>query len=258
MRALPAAVTASLCGVLILGGCDSAPGPSSLDGSPPLLSEFAFSPSHVVLNQLPPDRVDGDVVRIPVAFEVTVSDLDGDIDRLGYIVQSPVRQNVPLAEGTIDVPGPGRYEGSAEIRIPKGEVGTYTLLVYAVDREARMSNEVRGTLRFFAEGAPPVVVRVEADPEVVRPPTTFRLVATVTDPDGLENISRVTLTTPNGATRAMFDDGRSSGDETAGDGRFTASFDVPAASPGVQTFRVQAFDRTGLASEVVEKQIRVE
>ena len=84
------------------------------------------------------------------------------------------------------------------------------------------------------------------------------LIAAVTDPDGLGNISQVVVRTPNGQEWPMFDDGRSLGDEMAGDGRFTASFEVPQATPGTQTFRFQAFDRTGLASPVVEKAVTIE
>lgn len=246
------------CGVLFLGGCDATPGPVDPEGQAPSLSNLSFSPSNVILGQIPPEQIEGDLVRVPVSFRVEVADPDGDVDRVAYAIQSPIASRSTLASGTLDGAGNGVYRGNVDVRLPKGEVGTYTLLLYAVDQEGRLSNQVRGSMRFFAEGSPPVIEQVEAFPEVVRPPTTFRLVATVSDPDGLGNISRVVGTTPNGSTFDMLDDGVNFGDEVAGDGRFTAQFDVPAATPGVQTFTFQAFDRTGLASNVVEKQITIE
>jgi hypothetical protein len=84
------------------------------------------------------------------------------------------------------------------------------------------------------------------------------LIAVVSDPDGLGNIQDVFVTTPNGNSLKMFDDGESLGDDVANDGRYTASFDVPTATPGTFTFSFKAVDRSGLESEVVIKEIIVQ
>jgi hypothetical protein len=79
----------------------------------------------------------------------------------------------------------------------------------------------------------------------------------VSDPDGLNNLLSVVVRTPNGSELEMFDDGASLGDEVAGDGRYTATFDVPQAEPGTFTFEFQAFDRFGLSSEIVTRDVTV-
>jgi hypothetical protein len=268
MRASPAAATALLCGLLVLSGCDSAPGPVALEGRPPRLSTFTYSPESIVFNQLPPDQVSGEEARIPVRFSVTVADTENDVVRIGYLVQSPVEGRPALAEGEIDVPGPGRFEGTAEVRIPRGDAGTYTVLVYAVDREGHLSNQVRGALRFTSAGEPPVVEQVEAPETITRPAAgepdlVLRLVATVRDPDGVSTLGRVVFwnVTAPAATFDLFDDGdrEESGDEVAGDGRYTRLIRIASTNqPGTNVLAFQATDRSGLKSNIVEKQIRVE
>ncbi len=258
MRVSPAAVAALCCGLLLLGACDSAPGPAAYDDRPPVVSDLSFTPANVVATQVPPGQSAGEQVRVPLQFSVRVDDPDRDLALIGFAVQSPLAERAPLAEGTIDASGTGTYAHEVEVMIPKSEVGVYTLRVFAVDRAQNLSNEVLGTIRFFAEGSAPVVESVEAFPEIIRPPTEFILIATVSDPDGLANIASVRVRFPTGAVAEMYDDGRSRGDEVAGDGRYTARFDVPQATPGVQTFQIWAIDRTGLESAVFEKPIRIE
>lgn len=247
--------TLLVCGlILALAACDAAPGPRSIDEQPPLLSDFSYSPGQVL------GSADDSAEPVPVSLAISTraSDPDGDLDHVSFVVQSPLPGRAAVATGRLESVGAGQYETTASITLPGGEVGVYTVMVYAVDRAGHASNHFRGSLIYSAEGSPPVIERVDADPEVVKPPTTLRLIATVSDSDGLANVSRVIGTAPNGFQFQMYDDGRSSGDDDAGDGRYTASFDVPAATPGVQVFRFQAFDRAGLSSEIVEKQITVE
>lgn len=189
---------------------------------------------------------------------MTVTVADDDVDRVSFVVQSPVSGQDPVGEGTLTTSGGSRYDGSASITVPAGDIGVYTVLVYAVDEEGLLSNQVRGMLRVHGVGEPPVIEAVDADPEVVKPPTTLTLVATVSDPDGLGNVARVEGATPNGNIFQMFDDGRSLGDEVADDGRYTARFDVAEATPGTQTFTFVAIDKSGLESEVFSKDIVVE
>lgn len=91
-------------------------------------------------------------------------------------------------------------------------MGPYTVLVYAVDDEERLSNQVRGTLWFWATGGPPVIEEVQVldtlrRPAPGEPPVVFQVVARVSDPDGLENILRVELRVNNGAPILLCDDG---------------------------------------------------
>lgn len=242
---------------VLFAGCDQAPGVDAPGGDPPILTQFEFDPHAVSLGD-PAVEETGNQVRFSVTMRVNVDDPDGDLERVAYVVQSPYSGREPVAEGELTPQSGSIFSSSAAVAVPKGDIGVYTVLVYAVDETGSLSDDVRGMLTFGGEGEPPVIESVEAVPEVVRPPTTLTLIATVSDPDGIGNIARVQGTTPSGATFQMFDDGASPGDETAGDGRFTARFDVDAATPGTQTFTFVATDRSGLKSEVFTKDIEVE
>ncbi len=206
-------VAAAIAGLsfLVLSGCDSAPGAGVSGGIPPSVRELSFTPSFVDVSALPPQQRTESSAQIPFSARVTVQDGDALVSEVTIVVKSLFAGEEPVFVGPMTA------------------------------RDGLFVANTTLSLRFAGE--PPVVEAVEADPEVVQPPTTFRLIATVTDADGLDDILRVEGTTPNGSGFILFDDGASSGDEVAADGRFTATFDVPAASPGVQIFRIQAFDR---------------
>lgn len=239
-------------------GCDSAPGVLNTEGAPPRVSKLSFTPDRVVFEELPPEQVIGDSVAIvKLNLQVEVDDPDGDIDSVLFIVNSPFDPFEPLARGVLNRSGGNVYQGQKSLAISRGNEGRYTVLVYAVDAEGSLSNQARGLLDYsLGAGSPPVIESV-IGPNSITPPTTLTLIAVVSDPDGLGNIARVVVRTPNGSELDMFDDGETLGDEVAGDGRYTARFDVPAAAPGTFTFRFQAFDRSGLASEIVTKDITV-
>jgi hypothetical protein len=254
------AILLAICaaGAFWLVGCDSAPGVYQIDGIPPRVSDLSLSPNSVVFDELPPELVIGDsVALVDIAFEVNVRDEDNDIDSVLFVVNSPFDPFAPLSRGILSASGGESFTATERLIIKRGNEGRYTILVYAVDSNGNLSNQARGILDYsLGTGRAPVIESIEG-PDSIRPPTTLVLIAVVRDPDGLGNIARVTLTAPNGGAFDMFDDGQSLGDEVANDGRYTARFDVPTAEPGVQTFRFQAFDRSGLASEIVTKDITV-
>ena len=242
----------------VLAACDATPGPDALGGLPPELSDLAYTPTAVSLVAGDPYTVEDDVALVPLTLDVRARDADGAVQEVAYVVQTPDVGADPLAAGTLTAAGDGRYRAETTLRIPVAEVRLYTVLVYAVDDDGLLSNQLRGLLPFTGRGQPPVIEAVEADPAVVVPPTTLRLFATVSDPDGLDNVLRVEGTTPNGGTFELFDDGVSRGDETAGDGRFTATFEVPSATPGIQTFSFKAVDKAGLESDVATLDVTVQ
>lgn len=249
-----------LCALLLFSACDSAPGPARIDVQAPTLADFSFSPQAVNAEQLPEGwSDDGTTITGRIEVSVTADDPDGDVRIVNYVVQSPLSAVEPLATGRLNRNG-GIYSATIDLSFPKGAVGAYTVLVYAIDDDNLQSGEIRGLLRFSAEGNPPVIETITADPDVVTPDTeTLQFVVTVSDPDGLDNISRVQVMVPNGQTFNLFDDGATQGDATPGDGQYTTTFDVSGgATSGTQTFSFQAFDRTGLASEVVDYDITVE
>ncbi|MFV1980721.1 MAG: hypothetical protein ACC655_06170, partial [Rhodothermia bacterium] len=83
----------------------------------------------------------------------------------------------------------------------------------------------------------------------------------VDDPDGLGNIASVVARVPNGQTFEMLDDGgegSDSGDEVAGDGRYTVTFDAPEGTPaGTVQFEFQAFDRQGQESNIIVRDLTI-
>ncbi|RMH65889.1 MAG: hypothetical protein D6685_05470 [Bacteroidetes bacterium] len=242
----------------VIAGCDTAPGPEPLDRRPPVLSDFAYAPREVDLGTLPPEQIVGGEVQVPITFSVVAQDPDGPVAEVTYLIKAPLEVDRALEVGTMAAVGEGRYEATTTLRVPVGEIGDYALIVYAVDADAQLSNQVRGTVALFSSGEAPVIEGVEAIPDTLRPPGELVLIATVSDPDGLENIAQVVGRAPAGFVFQMFDDGQSQGDAAAGDGRFTARFDVPSATPGVQTFSFQATDRSGLKSAVVTKDVVIE
>lgn len=256
----PLALAGLAVGVLLFASsCDTAPEPVDRAGSPPFLSDFSFSPSRVLFEELPPSQVVADTLaRVPVRLSVRVQDPDADVASVTYSVLAPLPSGEAYQEGELGRAIGDRFDREFVLELPRGGEGPYELVVYAVDGATQVSNQVRGTIHFeVAQGRPPVVVAVEA-PATFRPPGTLRLVAVVSDPDGLSNIRSVFVKTPTGVELPMFDDGETQGDEKARDGRYTASFNVPSASPGPQVFRFRAVDRSGLVSETVEWTITIE
>jgi len=252
-------------------GCDSTPGVPGPFGAPPVISDFSFSPAYVDVATLPPEQRTDSMAIVPLSVEVTARDEDGDLAAVEFLVQSLVAGQPPLLAGVMSGAGTS-FSAEATIEVPLGAIANYSILVYAVDDRGQISNRGRGLIRFTssAVGGAPVIESVEVDPAVVRPGasgTTFRLIAEVSDPDGLANVLRVEGTAPNGSRFDLLDDGVSFGDETAGDGRYTARFDVPPScdlspppcvSPGKQVFLLQAFDRSGLSSEVFVQEVTIE
>ena len=269
-RIWTAAAAVTVC-VASLAGCDSAPGLSGPEGEPPIISAFSFSPAFVDIATLPPEQRTDTTAIVPLSIEVSARDEDGDLLSVEFVVQSLVAGQPPLAQGVMSESG-SRYSAETSLVVPLGIIANYSVLVYAVDSAGQISNRSRGLVRFTSSevGGPPVIESVEVDPPIVRPGatgTTFRLIAAVSDPDGRANILRVDGTAPNGSPFSLLDDGVSFGDETAGDGLYTARFEVPPScdvapqpcvSPSTQTFRIQAFDRSGLASDVFEQEVTIE
>ena len=244
-------------GILVLSACDQAPGLLDDTGAPPELSDFSFSPHQFIA---PPGAGNPNVV-IPLSMEVTVRDADNDVETVSFVVFG----DETIAEGVLDSGSGGRYAGRSDVIVPASEIGVYTVLVFAEDREGMLSNQVRGMMHVSAEGAPPVISMVVA-PETLRrpgpgePARLLELIAVVSDPDGLANIASVefwNVATP-GTKIGMFDEG-THGDAEAADGRYTRVVQITSSNePGVTTLAFQARDRAGLLSDIVEATVVVE
>jgi hypothetical protein len=240
--------------LVALAGCDSAPGPRPLDARPPVVSDLAFSPDSVYF-----DDIVGadDLAAFDLALSVDAADPDGGaIDRVAYVVQGQFEGTI--ASGALEDDGGGRYAATVPLQLGRGQRGRYTVLVYAVDDDGLLSNEVRGLFELTGLGlGPPVIDAIDA-PSEFQQPGTLQLIAAVSDPDGLEDVARVEVAfpAPFSSTFQLFDDGTTAGDETADDGRYTATFEGVQLPPEFEvpyeldlTFR--AFDRDGFASDDV-------
>lgn len=249
----------------LLAGCDQAPGVEPPGGDPPVLTQFEFDPHSVKLGD-PDVEETGEQVRFSLSMRVNVDDPDDDVERVAYVVQSPFSGRAPLSEGELSRGSGSQYSRSATVTVPKGEVGVYTLLVYAVDETGSLSDNVRGMLTFSGQGDPPVILDVAAPDTIRRPaegadPVVLRLSATVTDPDGLSSISEVVFwnVARPASVIPMADDGISFGDERENDGVYTRTVQIESGNePGPTVLAFQATDRSGLKSNVVEKTIIVE
>lgn len=251
---------------ILVCGCDQAPGPDAAGGEPPVLSDFTFDPHSVSLGDLINEQP-GETIRFPLRVSVTAIDSDDNLDRVAYVIQSPYDGSQALAEGTLESVDGSSFAREITVNIRPGEIGVYGILVYAVDRSGAMSDDVRGMLTVGGAGEPPVLVEISVPDTVSRPapgesPTLLRMTATVSDPDGLANISEVSfwnVSNPN-VRFPMHDDGRfdETGDETEGDGIYTAVVRIESINqPVPNTFAFQASDRSGLESNVVEQTVVV-
>lgn len=256
---------AGLFVIFLLPGCDSAPGPSDTAGLPPVLDGFSYSPQSLNVLEAPADQLVGDNVRVRFTVSVQASDPDGEVADVVLVLRSPVIDAEPILAQSMNGFDGGIYELIRDVELPRGQIGNYTVLVYAVDNEGQLSNQVRGTFLLENRGEPPVIESIEAPATIQRPPAgeqaLARIVATVSDPDGLANITRVVFwnAAAPGEVFDLFDDGQSGGDETAGDGRYTITVQVTSENtPGPRVFVFQAIDRAGLSSEEESITITIE
>lgn len=259
--------TFAVVAALLLSGCDQAPGIDSAAGESPVLSAFQFDPQSVSADDPIVDET-GSSIRFPLNLDVTATDADGDLESVAYLIQSPLLQSEPILEGELARTQGDQFHREVSVSIPKGETGVYTVLVYAIDATGAVSDDVRGMLTVGGTGEPPELLDVVVPDTVQRPasgdpPVLLRLMASVSDPDGLTNINSVqfwNVATPDSRFQ-MYDDGQfeQSGDEEEGDGTYTAVVRIESTNqPGENILAFQASDRSGLTSNIVEKTIVVE
>lgn len=246
--------------IVMLSGCDSAPGVGDLIPNPPTLSDFSFTPVEFE------HTGSSDTAQIPLQLGVTVANPSGGVLTVDYFVRRQFNDAL-VAQGTLSSAAGGRYEGGETVSVPRGEIGMYVITVTVVDDMGNVGNIVTGLLRFASENlGPPVIEDVEFPPTVTRPaegepPVLVPVIATVSDPDGLGNITSV-FTSTGGIDFEMLDDGgfgSISGDEIAGDGRYTVTFQIESTNSGNDLdLTLQAIDGFGSESEVVAITIIVE
>lgn len=257
---------------LMLGACDSAPGALDPLSQPPVVSDLDYTPRAVSIDDLPSSAVVGDFVSVTVDVSARAVDPDGDLDRVSFVIQSPIRASEAIGSGDLTAGAGGRFSGRVEVQFPKALTGPYVLIVYASDASGKLGNEVRGTIELTATGNPPVIEEIIAPDRVQRPaagqpPVPIAIIARVSDPDGLANVARVEVRFDGGSPLLLCDDGGQgtcnpgfgSGDAASGDGQFTLTIQVDAGnSPGPRTLEFIATDRSGLQSEPQTRVLTIE
>lgn len=259
------------CWVLLLvgytlSGCDTAPGPADAIERPPVVSSFSYAPKQLNLVDVAPGELDDGTIDVAFTASVAVDTRGGavSLDRVIFVLRPPTQNAAPVAFERMDSAGNDLYEINQTLTLDAGEVGNYLMSIYAVDINGQLSNQVLGTFQLINEGSPPVIDSLVVPDTIVRPTTGEKeelFIAVVSDPDGLNNIAGVAfwnVTRPD-LTFSLFDDGESSGDETAGDGRYTTTVVIGSSNAaGINRFAFQATDRAGLKSEVVVKEITIQ
>lgn len=249
---------------LFLVGCDSEPGFDNPTGRPPVVSNLSFTPEVLDVRSLDGSQVQDGMVDVQVDVAVEVTDQDSELDRVVFVLRSPVQGQEALAFQTLSRGDFNAYAGSFTIAFDTGLIGDYVIEVYAIDADNLLSNRVLGTLSIQNDAEPPVIEEIIGPDTIQRPASGTaqeQLVAVVSDPDGISNIANVLFWNVESPanTFSLFDDGQQGGDEVAGDGRFTVTIVISSTNAtGTNTFAFQATDRSGLTSEIVEKDITVE
>ncbi len=169
-----------------------------------------------------------------------------------------------------EIAGDSLFTGTIEHTLIN-DTGTFSILVDAIDRSGQKSNELFKDIYFYGNynNLPPEILSVTFPDSIQASNTTFLIETEVSDPNGLTNIETVYFRTlkPDGTYSSssfeLYDDGNLishsglfSGDAVAGDGIYSFTFSVPAATPkGTYTFQFNAVDKGELISNRFDKSI---
>lgn len=260
-----------LCLLILLPvGCDSAPGPLDPSAAAPVVTDIQVSPTLLALDQLPGS---GDTVSATVTVSAEVTDENRDLSTFFVVIRTAAASSTPLATTEVPLPGNGRIQASIPLTVSRASGGPFHVTAFASDVAGNLSNVVYGTIEVSASSEPPVITAIDMPSQVTRPatgepPLSIPIVATVEDPDGIDNVAFVEVIVNGGATLRLCDDGGAgvcnagfgaSGDATAGDGQFTLTIQLDSSNAaGTNTFEFRAVDRSGLRSAVEVRTIEVQ
>lgn len=256
--------------VLLPLGCDSAPGPMDPDTTAPVVTDIQISPGLLALDQLPGS---GDTVSATISVSADITDENRDLSTFFVVIRTAAAGSAPLATAEEPIPGNGRVQASIPLTVSRASGGPYHVTAFASDVAGNLSNVVYGTIEVQASSEPPVITAIDMPSVVTRPasgepPLSIPIVATVSDPDGIDNVAFVEVIVNGGATLRLCDDGGAgvcnagfgaSGDAAAGDGQFTLTIQLASTNAaGTNTFEFRAVDRSGLRSAVEVRTIEVQ
>lgn len=264
-------VAALMATVVVLTGCDSAPGTVPVDAVAPVVQDIRVTPDVLALDQI---GGGGDTVTAPITVSADVSDENEDLSTFFVVIRSALSGQTPLAQAEVPIPSSGRMQTILDLTVSRAESGRFTVSVFASDTRGHLSNVAYHVIDVTASSEPPVIVAVDMPDRVTRPaagepPVSIALVVEADDPDGLDNIAFVQVIVNGGTSLRLCDDGgqgvcnagfgASSGDAVAGDGRFTLTIQLESSNAaGTNTFEFSVVDRSGLRSSVEARTLVVE
>ncbi|MEO0558123.1 MAG: hypothetical protein AAF170_08055 [Bacteroidota bacterium] len=228
-------------------GCDSAPGAVERSERP-AIANVEVTPLSDSLETAAP------TASIPLTVRLT---LDGPGPIVVRVLVRYAETDTLVASST-DTVEPGAVELAVPLTLPRGATGDYAVSIITEGPDGRAGDEASARFRFKAASLGPPTVTVEAPTTVTAPasgsrPATLPIVATATDPDGRENIVLVLIQDVDGFILGrIYDEGPNgrSDDDTAGDGRYSGSLQIPPGFPaGMYTLAATAVDRAGELSD---------
>ena len=230
-----------------LAACDTAPG-GVTRAARPVVASVAITPLQDSL------ETDAPVAEIPLTVAL---ELEGEGPIQVFVLVRYAETDTLVASSTEAVE-PGAVELALPLRVPRGATGDYAVTVATEGPDGRAGDEATARFRFKAASLGPPSVSVSAQTSVTAPapgrrPALLPIVATATDPDGRENVRLVVLRDADGFVLGrIYDEGPNgrSDDDTAGDGRFSGSLQIPPGFPaGTYALDAVAVDRAGEVSE---------
>jgi len=259
-------VPAVLLSAALLAGCED-PGTGTLDprGNPPFLKDAAVTPDSINLGSLTPGP--SGLLAIALAtVRVTDPDRGGVLTatvEVYPLANEPPRASAALRDDGVApdaTAGDGIYSARVQFQVTESDAGRFRVRFSAVDELGLRGNAIERPLVLARPkpNSPPVLSALIAPDTVTLPATGSSLITmsvAVSDSDGYGDIRDVyfrNLDSPSNPTQRFFlkDDGGagtpSSGDATAGDGRFTIIIQLPNTTPRRDYhFAFQANDAQG-------------
>ena len=242
-----------------LAACDTAPG-GVARAARPVVTSVAITP---LQDSLETDALVAEVpLTVALALEgegpIRVFVLVRYAEAVRYSRSGSTPGSDSLVASRTETVEPGRVELSIPLRVPRGATGDYAITVVTEGPDGRTGDEATARFHFKAASLGPPSVSVSAPASVTAPapgrrPARLPIVVTASDPDGRENVRLVLLRDSEGFVLGrIYDEGPNgrSDDDTAGDGRFSGSLQIPSGFPeGTYGLEAVAVDRAGEVSE---------
>ncbi len=238
-------------------------------GVSPIISGLSISPSRINTDTINvgPTRLPGDILDLASNAFARVQSSAGvnAISRVEYWVRNHdgsavLSSGLLLDNGVLpDVAsGDSIFSGTMQFQIVRSTIGTLFVEVASEGTGSYHSNSLFLPLEIVRANQPPVLSNLLApDTILVGANPSFLITIRASDPDGLPDIRSVIRTTPSNLVLPLNDSGVN-GDQQAGDGIYseTVSLDPPPPA-GAYDFTFQAFDRSNVGSNIINKRITV-